>query len=84
MSSVLVLLRMFFNSGFVPVEQYPSWLRPVVRDQPMSVAIDAMRGIIDGGPVAGPVVATVAWSAGLTAVFGAWVIRGYGRAAAGH
>ncbi|WP_216903151.1 ABC transporter permease [Nocardia alni] len=75
--SILILLGMFFNSGFVPVDQYPGWLQPVVRYQPMSVAIDAMRGLVSGGPVALPLLYTAVWSLGLTVVFGRGVIRGY-------
>ncbi len=75
--SILILLGMFFNSGFVPVDQYPGFLQPVVRAQPMSVAIDAMRGLISGGPVAVPVLYTALWSVGLTLIFGGRIIRGF-------
>jgi ABC-2 type transport system permease protein len=79
--SAVVLLGMFFNSGFVPVENYPGWLQPLVRIQPMSCAIEAMRGFILGGPIATPLLQTIAWSVGLAAVFGALAVRGYRRAA---
>ncbi|MQY24931.1 ABC transporter permease [Nocardia aurantia] len=81
--SVLILLGMFFNSGFVPVTDYPGWLQPVVRAQPMSCAIEAMRDFILGGPLLVPVSQTAAWSAGLALVFGGFAVRGYRRAAAG-
>ena len=47
-------LAMFFCTGFVPLEQYPHWIQPVVEHQPMTYAIEAMRGIVAGrsGPVA--------------------------------
>ncbi|APB01621.1 ABC transporter permease [Nocardia seriolae] len=79
--AAVTLLGMFFNSGFVPVENYPGWLQPVVRAQPMSCAIEAMRNLTLGGPIATPVLQTLAWSAGLAAVFGALAVRGI-RAAA--
>lgn len=79
--SALCLLMLFFNSGFVPVDQYPSWLRPVIEAQPMSPAITAMRGLSLGGPVLWPLLQTVAWSSGLVVVFGALAVRGYRRAA---
>ncbi|WP_227998468.1 ABC transporter permease [Nocardia australiensis] len=79
--SALVLLGMFFNSGFVPVENYPGWLQPLVRVQPMSCAIEAMRAFTLGGPVATPLLQTLAWSVGLSLAFGALAVRGY-RAAA--
>jgi ABC-2 type transport system permease protein len=74
-------LLMFFNSGFVPVFAYPTWLQSTVADQPMSCAIDAMRGLSYGGPVAEPLMKTLAWTLGLIVVFAYPAIRGYRRAA---
>lgn len=74
-------LLMFFNTGFVPVHDYPAWLQPAVAHQPMSCAIDAMRGLSIGGPVAGPLLQTVAWSVGLVVVFAYPAIRGIHRTA---
>ncbi|WP_231509041.1 ABC transporter permease [Nocardia sp. NRRL WC-3656] len=79
--AIVVLVGMFFNSGFVPVQNYPGWLQPIVRAQPMSCAIEAMRDFTLGGPLLVPVLQTVAWSVGLMVVFGAVAIRGYRRAA---
>ncbi|WP_067695807.1 ABC transporter permease [Nocardia jejuensis] len=79
--SIVVLIGMFFNSGFVPVQNYPDLIQPIVRAQPMSCAIEAMRGFILGGPVATPLLQTIAWSVGLAAGFGVFAVRGY-RAAA--
>ncbi|MBF6545201.1 ABC transporter permease [Nocardia brasiliensis] len=79
--AAVVLLAMFFNSGFVPIENYPGWLQPIVRGQPMSCAVEAMRGFTVGGPVAVPLLQTVAWSVGLVLVFGALAVRGYRKAA---
>ncbi len=78
--AIVVLVGMFFNSGFVPVQNYPGWLQPVVRAQPMSCAIEAMRNFTVGGPVLVPFLQTVAWAAGLIAVFGVLAVRGYRRA----
>ncbi|RDI46167.1 ABC transporter permease [Nocardia mexicana] len=79
--AIVVLIGMFFNSGFVPVQNYPGWLQPIVRAQPMSCAIDAMRNFTLGGPLLVPVLQTLAWAVGLAAVFGALAVRGYRRAA---
>jgi ABC-2 type transport system permease protein len=79
--AILVLVGMFFNSGFVPVQNYPGWLQPVVRAQPMSSAIEAMRDFTLGGPLVVPVLQTLAWAVGLLAVFGALAVRGYRKAA---
>lgn len=79
--SIINTLLMFFNSGFVPVFAYPTWLQKVVENQPMSTAIDAMRGLCWDGPVAEPLWKTVAWVLGMIAVFGYPAVRGYRRAA---
>ncbi len=79
--SIFNTLLMFFNTGFVPVNAYPVWLQDVVENQPMSCAIDAMRGLSYGGPVAEPLMKTVAWTVGILLVFGWPAIRGYQRAA---
>ncbi|MGW3540825.1 ABC transporter permease [Nocardia niigatensis] len=74
-------LLMFFNSGFVPVFAYPVWLQQTVENQPMSTAIDAMRGLSYDGPIATPLWKTVAWSVGMIVVCAYPAIRGYRRAA---
>ncbi|MEU0540879.1 ABC transporter permease [Nocardia sp. NPDC005978] len=74
-------LLMFFNSGFVPVAAYPAWLQGVVENQPMSTAIDAMKGLAFDGPIATPLWKTVAWSVGMIVVFAYPAIRGYRKAA---
>ncbi|WP_067861128.1 ABC transporter permease [Nocardia shimofusensis] len=78
---IINTLLMFFNTGFVPVFAYPTWLQDVVANQPMSTAIDAMRGLSYGGPVAEPLLKTLAWTIGLIVVFAWPAVRGYRRAA---
>lgn len=79
--SLVCSLLMFFNSGFVPTAAYPTWLQGFVKNQPMSTAIDAMKGLSLGGPVAEPLIKTVLWSLGAVAVFAWPAIRGYRKAA---
>ncbi|MFD3744436.1 ABC transporter permease [Nocardia sp. NPDC058633] len=78
---ILNTLLMFFNTGFVPVFAYPTWLQDVVANQPMSCAIDAMKGLSYGGPVAEPLLKTVAWTVVMIAVFAYPAIAGYKKAA---
>ncbi|WP_280264582.1 ABC transporter permease [Nocardia wallacei] len=73
-------LLMFFSTGFVPLAAYPAWAKPIVAHQPMSYAVDAMRGLSLGGPVRGPLLATVAWSVGAMVLFAVPAIVGYRRA----
>ncbi|WP_421958348.1 ABC transporter permease [Prescottella subtropica] len=79
--SLACTLLMFFNTGFVPLMAYPKWLQPVVEHQPMSYAIDVMRGLSLGGPVLTPLIGTLVWSVGIFAVFLYPAIRGYKHAA---
>ncbi|GAC70645.1 ABC transporter permease [Gordonia soli] len=78
------LFLLFFNTGFAPVSEYPGWLQPAVRYQPMSPAIDAIRGLTEGGAVAGPLLGTIVWTIGLVLVFGPLALRGYRRASEGR
>ncbi|MBF6179532.1 ABC transporter permease [Nocardia otitidiscaviarum] len=81
MVGIVSNLLMFFNTGFVPIGAYPTWLQPIVENQPMSCAIDAMRGLAWDGPVAVPLLKTLAWTVGMVVLFVYPAIRGYQRAA---
>lgn len=73
-------LGFFFCTGFVPLQQYPRWIQPVVEHQPMSYAIEAMRGLSQGGPVAWPMTATLLWAGGIVAVCVVPMVLGYRKA----
>lgn len=74
------ILAVVFSTGFLPVDQYPEWIQPVVAHQPMSYAIEAMRGLSLGGPVRSPLIATLLWSAGIAVVCVVPMLIGYRRA----
>ena len=67
-------------TGLVPVDKYPDWIQPFVRYQPMSTAVDAMRGLSIGGPVLMPMLATLGWSLGIVAVCLWPIMVGYRKA----
>lgn len=71
----------FISSGTTPVSQFPHWLQPVVRVQPMSPPIEVMRALAHEGPLLLPLVMTLGWAITLIAVFIPLAVRGY-RAAA--
>jgi ABC-2 type transport system permease protein len=73
-------LLMFFSTGFVPLDQFPRWIQPVVQHQPVSYAVEAMRGLSLGGPVLTPMVAMLLWSAGIAAACAIPMAIGYRRA----
>jgi ABC-2 type transport system permease protein len=74
------ILAVVFSTGFLPVDQYPRWIQPVVAHQPVTYAIEAMRGLSLGGPVRWPMIATLLWAGGIAAVCIAPMLLGYRRA----
>ena len=67
----LVMLPLTFGSNvFVPTATLPGWLQGFVEVNPVSKVADAARGLLTGGAVAGPAIASLLASAALVAVFG--------------
>jgi ABC-2 type transport system permease protein len=79
-TGILVALMFFFCTGFVPLDQYPSWIQPVVEHQPMSYAIAVMQGLSRGGPVLAPFMGTLVWVAVTVATCAVPMVIGYRRA----
>jgi ABC-2 type transport system permease protein len=79
-TGVIVMLLIYFCTGFVPLAQYPNWIQPMVHHQPMSYAVDAMRGFSLGGPVLAPTIGTLLWSVGIVVVSAAPMVIGYRKA----
>lgn len=76
----LVLFPLTFGSSlFVPVETMPGWLQAWVEVNPISHLVEAVRGLLIGGDVAGPVTQSVLWAVGITAVFAPLAVRAYRR-----
>jgi daunorubicin resistance protein C len=80
--SLVTSLLMFFNSGFSPIDAYPEILQPLVRNQPMTCAIETMRALAIGGPITESLTKTVVWAVGAIMIFAYPALRGYRRAAA--
>lgn len=75
------IVLLFLNTGVAPAEVFPGWLQPVVRFQPISPTVEAMRALAGGGPVLSPLWQAGLWAGTLVAVFTPLAVRGY-RAAA--
>lgn len=73
-------LLLFFCTGFVPLNQYPKWIQPVVEHQPLSYATEVMRGLTLGGPVLDPLIGILLWSGGICIVCAIPMVIGYRRA----
>jgi ABC-2 type transport system permease protein/oleandomycin transport system permease protein len=73
----------FASSAFVAVASMPGWLQGFAKYQPLSIAIDATRSLMLGGIYSSPgkVLASLAWSVGIIAVFAPLAVRRYRRAA---
>jgi ABC-2 type transport system permease protein len=67
----------FLNPGTTPIGQFPEWLRPFVRLQPISPPIEAMSAVAHGGPLLLPLAMTLLWAVVLLAVFTPMAVRGY-------
>jgi ABC transporter DrrB family efflux protein len=76
---VLIFPLTFASSAFVRPSTMPGWLRAFVEVNPTSVLADATRGLLTGGPVAGPVVQSLLWAAALLAVFAPLSVRAFRR-----
>lgn len=59
----------FASSVFSPVSTMPGWLQAFAKHQPVTVTVDAIRHLTQGGQVAGPAFQSLVWSIGLLAVF---------------
>lgn len=69
---------LLLSNGFSPTENFPDWLQPVVRYQPVSVTCDALRSLIVGSPDSGPLfIASAVWLLALLVGLGVWSVRLY-------
>jgi oleandomycin transport system permease protein len=74
----LVMLPLTFGSNvFVPTATLPGWLQGFVEVNPVSKVADAARGLLTGGAVAGPAIASLLAGAVLVAVFGPLAVALY-------
>ena len=69
----------FVSSAFVPVATMPSWLQGFANNQPVTLVINAMRGMALGGPVNPALWQSLAWLAGVLLVFIPLAVRSYRR-----
>lgn len=68
----------FVSDALVPAETMPGWLQAFVNVNPVTVLSDAARGLLVGGPVAGPVLGSLLWAGVIVAVFAPlslWALR---------
>jgi len=76
----LVMFPLTFGSNmFVPTSSLPGWMQGWVRVNPVTHLTDAIRGLLVGGPVAGPVGWSVLTGAIILAIFAPLAVWTYRR-----
>jgi oleandomycin transport system permease protein len=81
-TAFLVLFPLTFGTNMlVPTDTLPGWLQAWVETNPVTDVMEAVRGLLVGGPVASPVLTSLTWSAGIVAVFAPLAVRAYRRRA---
>jgi ABC-2 type transport system permease protein len=81
--STFSLGAVFGSAGVVPMDLIPTWLQPLVRAQPLSPTIEAMRDLARGEPVGHSLMWTLVWIAVVGIGAGAFAVRSYREAAQG-
>ncbi len=69
----------FASSAFVPTQSMPDWLRAFAEHQPVSLIVNAVRGLLLNTPDASTIWQALAWLGGVFVVFAALSVWAYGR-----
>lgn len=65
-----IMILAMVSTGFVPESQFPEWIQPFVRNQPISHFATSLRDLNDGDPHTAQLLVSLAWLAGLLVLFG--------------
>ena len=85
--SMLVVPFSFISSANVPIESMPGWMQPFAANQPISVIVNAVRSLMQGGTdvvgightTAYWVALSLLWCAGIGLVFGTIAVRKFAK-----
>jgi ABC transporter DrrB family efflux protein len=69
----------FASSAFVPLKSMPGWLRTFAEHQPVTLIVDAVRGLLLNQPDATTIWQALAWCVGILVVFIPLAVWAYGR-----
>ena len=79
--SMLVFPLTAVSSAYVPIDTMPGWMQAIAEHQPLTAMTNAVRSLVLGGSDSGHWVAlSLAWCAGLVAVFAPLAVLRYRRA----
>jgi ABC transporter DrrB family efflux protein len=80
MYGFLAMFPLVFGSNLlVQSRTMPGWLQAFVNVNPLTYLTSAERGLMTGGPVAGPAVRSLLWALGIFVVFAPLAVRAYRR-----
>jgi ABC-2 type transport system permease protein len=87
LSTLIVVPLSFVSGAFVPIKSMPGWLHAFAANQPVTVMINAVRSLMLGGTHAAGVghtttywvLLSLAWCAGILAVFATVAVTRFGR-----
>jgi ABC transporter DrrB family efflux protein len=69
----------FASSAFVPTKSMPGWLRAFAEHQPVSLIVNAVRGLLLNTPDTSTILQALAWCVGILIVFIPVAVWAYGR-----
>ena len=76
---LLIFPLSFGSNTFVATSTMPGWLQTFVKVNPISHLVEAVRGLMLGGPIVHDLMWTLGWMVGLLAAFVPLALRGYKR-----
>jgi ABC transporter DrrB family efflux protein len=76
---IVVFPMTLTSSVFLPTQTMPGWLQAFANIQPVSVTVDAVRALSQGGPTLHWFWPSLAWTAGILLVFVPLAVRQYRR-----
>ena len=77
----IMAVLVFASNAFVSTRSMPGPLRVYAEHQPVTATVDAVRVLLNHGAVTRPLMAAVAWSCAIVAVFAPLAVRRYRRTA---
>ena len=80
MSFPILFPLTFASTAFVPASTMPSWLRVFAEHQPVSLVVNSVRALTQGGPTARWVIPALIWCVGMLIVFVPIAVWRYRRA----
>lgn len=77
LASVIIFPVIFVSNIFVPTDTMPAWLQTASDWNPVGHLVEALRGLMMGGPVLEPVLITSAWMGAFVLIFAPLSLRAY-------